>query len=102
MSCPHQEKRPVPLGLVALGAWLCCIWAVDAQESPPAGQGRPQPARSGGVYKARITPHWFDDNKRFWYLNDLPGGAKEFIIVEASEGIRRPALDHERRLFETD
>src|SRR5262245_1938826 len=102
MSCSHQEKCRVPLGLVALGAWLCCIWAVVAQESPPAGQGRPQPARSGGVYKARITPHWFDHNKRFWYQNDLPCGAKEFIVVEAGQGIRRPALDHERRLFETD
>src|SRR5437879_2881429 len=39
-----------------------------------AYQRQRQPGRTGGVYKAQITPHWFHDNTRFWYRNDLRGG----------------------------
>jgi len=49
-----------------------------------------------GVYKARINPHWFQNNTRFWYRNDLRGGAKEFIVVDADKGLRQPAFDHQR------
>jgi dipeptidyl aminopeptidase/acylaminoacyl peptidase len=56
--------------------------------------------RSGGpergVYKSQITPHWFQNNTRFWYRNDLRDSAKEFIMVEAEHGTRRPAFDHQR------
>ncbi len=64
---------------------------------------RPVQARSGrfeppmtGVYKARIVPHWFHDNSRFWYRNDLHGGAREFIVVDAEAGTRQPAFDHQK------
>lgn len=65
------------------------------QESPKAPQrkGRFGPG-SGPVYKARITPHWFADGSRFWYRNDLRGGAREFILIDAARGIRTPAFDH--------
>ena len=49
-----------------------------------------------GVYKARINPRWFQNNTRFWYRNDLRGGAKEFIIVDADTGLRQPAFDHQK------
>ncbi|MBN1360673.1 MAG: prolyl oligopeptidase family serine peptidase [Sedimentisphaerales bacterium] len=65
--------------------------------SDAAGQGR---GRSGrrvqGVYKDRITPYWFDDGTRFWYRNDLAGGTKEFILVDAESGTRQFAFDHDR------
>jgi dipeptidyl aminopeptidase/acylaminoacyl peptidase len=47
-----------------------------------------------GVYKARITPHWFAGNSRFWYRNSLPGGKSEFVLVVAEKGKRSPAFDH--------
>jgi dipeptidyl aminopeptidase/acylaminoacyl peptidase len=54
-------------------------------------------ARSRGrIYKARVTPHWFAGNTRFWYRNDLPGGTKEFILVDAEAGTRQPAFDHKK------
>ncbi len=60
----------------------------------------PQRRRAGrrveGVYRDRITPHWFADNTRFWYRNDLTGGTKEFIVVDAQQGGRQPAFDHEK------
>lgn len=39
-------------------------------------------------------PHWFDGNSKFWYRNELGGGAREFIVVDAESGTRRPAFDH--------
>src|SRR4051812_26386348 len=39
-----------------------------------------------GVYKAQVTPHWFQENSRFWYRNDLRDGAKEFVVVDAEHG----------------
>jgi dipeptidyl aminopeptidase/acylaminoacyl peptidase len=57
-------------------------------------------ARGGGpehgVYKARVNPHWFQNNTRFWYRNDLRDGAKEFIVVDAEKGTRQPAFDAQR------
>jgi fermentation-respiration switch protein FrsA (DUF1100 family) len=48
------------------------------------------------VYKARIDPHWFENNTRFWYRNDLRGGTKEFVVVDAAHGTRARAFDHEK------
>jgi dipeptidyl aminopeptidase/acylaminoacyl peptidase len=50
----------------------------------------------GRVFKTTVTPHWFDNNTRFWYRNDLRGGAKEFILVDADKGTRQPAFDHKQ------
>src|SRR5208283_3516957 len=44
--------------------------------------------------KAQVTPHWFQDNTRFWYRNDLKDGTREFIVVDVERGIRQPAFDH--------
>jgi dienelactone hydrolase len=60
------------------------------QRSQKAGQTRAR------VYKNEIMPHWFLDNSRFWYRNDLRGGAKEFIVVDADRGIREAAFDHQK------
>jgi len=86
--------------------WLCIIGslALLAQTAsssqggtPPAGTPpQPAPGRSaGGIYKARVTPHWFAGNTRFWYRNDLSGGAREFMLVDAERGTRERAFDHE-------
>jgi len=49
-----------------------------------------------GVYKARITPHWFAENTCFWYRNDLSGNTREFILVNAERGTRQAAFDHQK------
>src|SRR4029077_10108650 len=48
----------------------------------------------GKMFRAKVAPTWFPDNKRFWYRNDLRGGNKEFVLVDAERGIRQPAFDH--------
>jgi dipeptidyl-peptidase 4 len=47
-----------------------------------------------GVYRDRVEPHWSADGTRFSYRNDLRGGGREFIQVDAGKGIRRLAFDH--------
>jgi len=54
--------------------------------------GRPR----GNVYKAEIHAHWFHDNTRFWYRNDLAGGTREFVLVDAEAGKRGAAFDHKK------
>ena len=64
--------------------------------APAAAQQRGRGGGAAGVYKARISPHWFDGGSKFWYQNDLAGGKREFILVDAVEGKRERAFDHER------
>ena len=53
---------------------------------------RPEPR----IYRDRIEPHWFENNTRFWYRLDLPDRKREFIVVNATSGMRSPAFDHAR------
>ncbi|HZU35695.1 MAG TPA: DPP IV N-terminal domain-containing protein, partial [Gemmataceae bacterium] len=71
---------------------------VPTRDDLTAAYQRAQPSRRlrAPVYKLRITPHWFAHNTRFWYRNDLRGGAKEFILVDAARGQRGFAFDHEK------
>lgn len=50
---------------------------------------------SGKLYRHRVSPNWIDATDKFWYRNDLAGGAREFILVDAGNGQRTPAFDHE-------
>ncbi len=53
-------------------------------------------AQTPKVYRERVEPHWFADNARFWYRNDLKDGARGFVLVDAAKGERKPAFDHAR------
>jgi dipeptidyl-peptidase-4 len=46
------------------------------------------------VTRTAVRPHWSADGNLFWYKNDLPDGATEFVVVDAAKGVRRPAFDH--------
>jgi dipeptidyl aminopeptidase/acylaminoacyl peptidase len=66
-------------------------------ESQDAPYQRGQRSRTGnGVYKGQIRPNWFPQEAGFWYRNDLPGGAIEYIVVDAAAGTRAAAFDHAR------
>ena len=63
---------------------------------PSSRLGAGQGGRRALSSRTEIIPHWFDDNTRFWYRNDLAAGAREFIVVDAVKGTRVPAFDHKR------
>jgi dipeptidyl aminopeptidase/acylaminoacyl peptidase len=71
-------------------------YAPDADELRQSYQRAAQGGDLGRVYKAQITPHWFHNDTRFWYRNDLRGGAREFVVVDAERGAREPAFDHKK------
>src|ERR1043165_7964031 len=62
---------------------------VSPQQRRGAGDG-------GKIYRSKVEAHWFGNNTRFWYRNDLRGGAKEFIVVDAEKGSRQRAFDHQK------
>jgi dipeptidyl aminopeptidase/acylaminoacyl peptidase len=80
------------------------LWAAadenDSATNRMDGTSQTRRGRFGGpergVYKGQITPHWFQENTRFWYRNDLRDGGKEFIVVDAEHGTRLPAFDHQK------
>ena len=45
------------------------------------------------LHRGPVQPHWLGNSSRFWYRNDLPGGAVEFILVDAARGSREIAFD---------
>jgi dienelactone hydrolase len=71
---------------------------VDSQDFSAAYAHAEQLAgqEKGRVFKLAIEPHWYADNSRFWYRNDLAGDTKEFIVVDAVKGTRQKAFDHDK------
>jgi len=100
-KCFSQTFAKFAAGAVIVAT--ACLYS-HAQEATSGQLDSPQQRRAGGgfgapergVYKSRITPHWFANNTQFWYRNDLRGGAKEFILIDVEKGIRQRAFDHEK------
>ncbi|MDB5294107.1 MAG: dap4 3, partial [Phycisphaerales bacterium] len=65
------------------------VAATSAATAP--AERRVSPPR---VYRDRVEPNWLPGGTRFWYRNDLRGGAREFVLVDAAAGTRAPAFDH--------
>lgn len=61
----------------------------------PAVGAKARQNRSPRIYRSRVSPHWFADNNRFWYRNELGFDAWEFVVVDAATGTRDQAFDHE-------
>lgn len=81
---------PVALSIVVLSWDL----AGFAQEKAGSVRGRVR-GNNPRVYGARVVPHWLVGNIRFWYRHDLRGGDYEFVLVDAEQGLRQRAFDHE-------
>lgn len=64
-------------------ALLALAWATIAAAQPR-------------MYRDRVEPHWLEGGRQFWYRNDLKGGGREFVFVDAEKGQRRAAFDHAR------
>ncbi len=48
----------------------------------------------GKVARSGVQPHWFSENKKFWYENTLGDGTREYVVVDAVHSKREPAFDH--------
>jgi dipeptidyl aminopeptidase/acylaminoacyl peptidase len=114
---PASLRRSIPLFALVVVACGLLVYAQAPQGQPErpnpkdktAQPGDTQDLRAayerahkmnalakGHVFKATVAPQWFRDKAGFWYRNDLRGGGKEFLIVDAERGTRTPAFDHKR------
>src|SRR4051795_6170984 len=91
-TCPMRSGRTPLAAVTALLILTCPLFTPAASAQVRRGGDQPM----AGVYKARVEPHWFHNNTRFWYRNDLRGGTREFILVDATAATRKPAFDHQR------
>ena len=66
----------------------------NAQDPPQQRNERPE-GSSRLVFRDRVDPHWFANGSKFWYRNDLREGKREFVMVDAENGNRTLAFDHE-------
>src|SRR5215216_7832990 len=48
------------------------------------------------VFRDAVTPHWLEGGDTFWYRVATGPGEHEFVFVNAAQGERRPAFDHEK------
>ncbi|SIN67824.1 S9 family peptidase [Chitinophaga niabensis] len=46
------------------------------------------------VFKSTVRANWSVDGRSFWYANTLKDSVKEYILVDAASGKKRPAFDH--------
>src|ERR1043166_7052457 len=87
--------------LLWAGTSAFCAQVIDEESAPAEEQASPQRmARTNSgprrVFRDQVAPHWFKNDSRFWYRNDLREGAKEFVLVDAEKGIRAAAFDHQK------
>ena len=85
--------RLVCLSMVLLGRSELGAQGTRADYERALSLGR---RTEGKVFKETIEAHWLPGNKAFWYRNDLGGGRREFVLVDALKGERRRAFDHAR------
>src|SRR5262245_29133353 len=94
----HPEKNErATMKRITCAMWILALAAVawPVASSPALAQRRGF-GGGAGVYKSRITPHWFEGGAKCWYQNDLARGTREFILVDAEQGKRERAFDHEK------
>jgi dipeptidyl aminopeptidase/acylaminoacyl peptidase len=45
------------------------------------------------VFKTRVNAHWQKDGNTFWYCNILKDSVREYIVVDASKGLKKRLFD---------
>jgi dipeptidyl aminopeptidase/acylaminoacyl peptidase len=85
-------KLRFTMAAIVLLAWIAGTAADPARDESPQPKGFR--GKGTGVYRDKVTPHWFAGDSRFWYRNDLKNNTKEFILVDADKGTRALAFDH--------
>src|SRR5260370_10811711 len=79
-SPPQRSITLLLLFLLALGA--------AAQDTETTGAPK--------IFRDKVEPHWFAGNNKFWYRANVAADRHEFVLVDAVQGTRAPAFDHER------
>src|SRR5437867_10488747 len=88
----------VVTALAVLAVVLCSPAPASAQgqrsDYARAQQFLPEEIRKL-AFDGQVDPHWMPGTSRFWYVKEGPDG-KEFLVVDAAQGSRAAAFDHQR------
>jgi dipeptidyl aminopeptidase/acylaminoacyl peptidase len=93
MTTLHSVGQGFALVAIALAA---CAGRAQGTRADYERANKLRETTANRVFKQSVKPQWLPGNTRFWYRNDLPGGAREFILVDAAKGGRQMAFDHAR------
>ena len=85
-----MNPRTLPLGILALLPILAMAQGTAGDYDHAA---KLYEKTKDKVFRTRVVPHWFDEGRRFWYRNDLPGKAHEWILVDTKAGKRESAFE---------
>jgi dipeptidyl aminopeptidase/acylaminoacyl peptidase len=92
MNYPTLCSCVVSLVLVLAADAVCAQGTrLDYQRADNLGQ-----LTRNRVFRDRVRPHWFPDNRAFWYRVDTGPESHEFVLVDVQAGTRQPAFDHQR------
>jgi dipeptidyl-peptidase-4 len=98
---PALVRSAFRLGMVCAGALAVSpVTAHPALDPLPAAvyeraERLLPPNVEGLVLNDAVVPHWTGNADEFWYERELRDG-REFVLVDAATGHRRPAFDHAR------
>src|SRR5262249_49158666 len=87
---PHHRRSPVMRRAPAF-LLLLFLTPVAAGQGTKADYDRANSVRqwsANKVFKDKVETNWTADGNTFWYRNDLAGGKKEFVLVDAAKGTR--------------
>lgn len=48
------------------------------------------------IFRGNVQAHWLPGGKNFWYSNQLPNKAVEYILVQAETGRKQPLFDQQK------
>lgn len=85
--------------LIFLGfaAWASMPSQVTAQGTAADYERTERIAKAlQGCTQPTVTPYWLPSNESFWYRKVDAKNGVEFVLVDAAQGIRKPAFDHVR------
>ena len=91
---PHDRLSRT--ALVPLGLLLSAISHAQGTRADYERAERLPEITRGKVLGSRFTAHWLAGGERFWYRRDLADARRQYVLVEATDGTKRPAFDHER------
>src|SRR5262245_32360883 len=84
--------------LLALALLVVVAGQISAQGTSAdyARAARLRQTTQNKVFRTSVRPQWLPGGQRFWYRVDVAPDKHEFIVVDAGEGKRTPAFDHQR------
>jgi dipeptidyl aminopeptidase/acylaminoacyl peptidase len=91
-----MRSQLLPLGLIASWTLIASHALAQGTAADFERAANLRTLTQNKVFRASVVPHWIGDEGRFWYRNDLPGGEREFLLVDPAKCERKAAFDHER------